>query len=83
MVIYLLWMGQKLIECMFVVFQTGHCNQETLNDLPGLPSVVGLCVCTLQTIKSRLYCLQSNKLWKSYFNTSTISLSGWTKLQHF
>lgn len=72
LVVYLLWMGQKLIECMFVVFQTGHCHQETLNDLPGLPSVVGLCVSTLQTIKSRLDCLRRNKLCKSNFNTSTI-----------
>lgn len=57
----LLGMGQKLIECVFVVVQAGHRHQETLDDLPSLPPVVGFCVSTLQTIQSRLYCLQRNK----------------------
>lgn len=52
---------------MFVVFQTGHGHQETLDDLPGLPSVVGLCIGTLQTVESCLYCLERNKLNRSHF----------------
>lgn len=46
-IVYLLGMRQKLVERMFVVFQTGHGHQETLYHLPGLPSVVGLRVGTL------------------------------------
>lgn len=57
-------MRQKLVERMLVVFQTGHGHQETLNDLPGLPSVVGLCIGTLQTVESCLYCLGRKKLKK-------------------
>lgn len=65
-------MRQKLVEYMFVVLQTGHGHQKTLNDLPGLPSVVGLRVGALQTVKSRFYCLGRNKLGRSYFKTFTI-----------
>lgn len=43
-------MRQKLVERVLVVFQAGHGHQETLDDLPGLPSVVGLRVGTLQTV---------------------------------
>lgn len=46
-IVYLLGMRQKLVERMFVVFQTSHGHQETLYHLPGLPSVVGLRVGTL------------------------------------
>lgn len=74
-------MRQKLVECMLVVFQTGHGHEETLNDLPGLSSVVGLCVGTLQTVESCLYCLGRNKLDKSYFKIFTFSLSEMTMLQ--
>lgn len=52
---YLLGVRQKLVESMFVVVQTGHCHEETLNDLPGLPSVVRLRVRALQAVQSRLY----------------------------
>lgn len=51
-------MRQKLVESVLVVIQTGHGHQETLNDLPGLSSVVGLRVGALQTVEGRLYRLE-------------------------
>lgn len=48
--VYSLGMRQKLVERVLVVIQTCHGHQETLNDLPGLSSVVWLSVGTLQTI---------------------------------
>lgn len=48
-------MREKLVKGVLVVIQTGHGHQETLNDLPGLSSVIGLRVGALQTVQSRLY----------------------------
>ena len=50
----LLWVGQELVEGVLVVVQAGHCDQEALDDLPGLPAVVGLRVGALQAVQSRL-----------------------------
>lgn len=50
----LLGMRKKLVQSVFVIVQTGHGHQETLNDLPGLSSVVRLCVGTLQTVEGCL-----------------------------
>lgn len=61
----LLGVREKLIESVLVVIQTGHGHQETLNDLPGLASVVRLSVGTLQTVESRLDRLERNT-HKSY-----------------
>lgn len=54
-------MREKLVEGMFVVIQAGHGHQETLDDLPGLSSVVRLCVGALQTVESRLDRLERNQ----------------------
>lgn len=53
-------MREKLVECMLVVLQTGHRHQKALDHLPGLTSVVGLRVGTLQTVQSRLNGLRKN-----------------------
>lgn len=60
-------MREKLVERMLVVLQTGHRHQEALDHLPGLTSVVGLCVGTLQTVQSRLNGLRGNNSENSYF----------------
>lgn len=51
-------MRQELVESVFVVIQTRHGDQEALNDLPGLSSVVRLRVGALQAVQRRLDCLR-------------------------
>lgn len=74
-------MRQKLVESVLIVIQTGHGHQETLNDLPGLSPVVGLCVGTLQAVQSCLYGLGGNTQYKSSFKIFTILHSEMTMLQ--
>lgn len=58
---------------MLVVFQTGHRHQETLDHLPGLTSVVGLRVGTLQTVQSRLDCLGGKEFGQFLFQNRPVS----------
>lgn len=66
-------MREKLVECMLVVLKTGHRHQEALDHLPGLTSVVGLRVGTLQTVQGRLNGLKGKNLNNSYFEIVTDS----------
>lgn len=46
---------------MFVIIQAHHGHQEALDDLPGLPAVIGLRVGALQTVQGCLNCLEWTK----------------------
>ena len=70
---YLLGMREELVEGVLVVVQTGHGHQETLDDLPGLASVVRLRVGALQTVQSRLYRLERNIQDKPFYYSEATS----------